>query len=105
MMTDSIGQLVNQTTGSKPNDSAIQANRPESGFISRFFQTSALTVGMTKNGAITIRRSDVLPEHRLVHQQRDEDAAADADHQHRADEDERVEQRGEVKSGSERKAA
>ena len=61
MITDSIGQLVNQTIGSNPKDRAIQANNPESGFISRFFHTSALTVGITKNGAITIRRSTFRP--------------------------------------------
>ena len=52
---------MNQTTGSNPNSRAIQAKSPESGFISRFFQTSALTVGMTKNGAITISRSAFCP--------------------------------------------
>ena len=61
MITDSIGQLVNQTIGSNPKDRAIQANNPESGFISRFFHTSALTVGMTKNGAITISRNTFWP--------------------------------------------
>ena len=52
---------MNQTIGENPSDLAIQANRPESGFISRFFQTSALTVGMTKNGAITMSRSRFWP--------------------------------------------
>jgi hypothetical protein len=61
MTTDSMGQLVNQTMGSNPNDRAIQANSPESGFISRFFHTSALTVGMTKNGAMTMSRSTFSP--------------------------------------------
>src|SRR6202041_3733391 len=61
MMTDSIGQLVNQTIGSNPNDRAIQANKPESGFINKFFHTSALTVGMTKNGAITMSRKMFSP--------------------------------------------
>src|SRR6516225_5449629 len=61
MITDSIGQLVNQTIGWNPNDRAIQANKPESGFIKRFFHTSALTVGITKNGAITMSRSTFWP--------------------------------------------
>ena len=52
---------MNQTIGEKPSERAIQANRPESGFISRFFQTSALTVGMTKNGAITMSRITFWP--------------------------------------------
>ena len=62
MITDSMGQLVNQTIGSNPSDRAIQANSPESGFIRRFFHTSALTVGMTKNGAITINRNTFWPK-------------------------------------------
>ena len=41
-----------------------------------FFQTSALTVGMTKNGAITSRRTMPAPEDRLVEQQREQRAAA-----------------------------
>src|SRR6202046_2352612 len=61
VMTDSIGQLVNQTMGSNPNDRAIQANSPESGFISKFFHTNALTVGMTKKGAITMSRRIFKP--------------------------------------------
>src|SRR5277367_3878240 len=61
MITDSMGQLVNQTIGSNPNDRAIQANSPESGFINRFFHTSALTVDMTKKGAMTITRSTFSP--------------------------------------------
>ena len=36
-----------------------------------FFHTSALTVGMTKNGAITSRRTMPLAEERLVEQQRE----------------------------------
>ena len=46
---------------SAPNSVAIQANSPETGCISRFFQTSALTVGITKNGAITINRTMLRP--------------------------------------------
>jgi len=62
MITDNMGQLVNQTIGWNPNDRAIQANSPESGFMRRFFQTSALTVGMTKNGAITMSLSTFWPK-------------------------------------------
>ena len=39
----------------------MQANSPETGCISRFFHTSALTVGMTKNGAMTISRTMLRP--------------------------------------------
>ncbi len=60
-ITETIGQLVNQSMGDRPSDMAIQAKSPETGFISRFFHTSALTVGMTKNGAITIRRRTPCP--------------------------------------------
>ena len=45
------------------------------GCISRFFQISALTVGMTKKGAMTSRRTMPWPEDRLVQQQREQRAA------------------------------
>src|SRR3954462_2786107 len=60
-ITASKGASVNQSIGVSPNDVAIQANSPETGCISRFFQTSALTVGITKNGAITISRTTLRP--------------------------------------------
>ena len=60
-MTENSGASVNQSIGVAPNSRAIQANRPETGCISRFFQTSALTVGITKNGAITISRTMLRP--------------------------------------------
>ena len=66
---------MNQTIGSTPSDRAIQANSPESGFISRFFQTSALTVGMTKNGAITISRTMFCPNTGWSISKRDQHAA------------------------------
>ena len=60
-ITANKGALVNQSIGVAPNSVAIQANSPETGCISRFFQTSALTVGITKNGAITISRTTLRP--------------------------------------------
>ena len=60
-ITASSGASVNQSIGVTPNSVAIQANSPETGCISRFFQTSALTVGITKNGAITISRTMLRP--------------------------------------------
>src|SRR3984893_5681362 len=60
-MTASKGASLNQSIGVAPNSVAIQANSPETGCISRFFQTSALTVGITKNGAITISRTTLRP--------------------------------------------
>ena len=62
MMTANIGQLVNQSTTGSPRDCDIQANSPDTGFISMFFQTSALTVGITKKGAITRRRTMFWPK-------------------------------------------
>jgi len=60
-ITASKGASVNQSIGVTPNSVDIQANNPETGCISRFFQTSALTVGITKNGAITINRTMLRP--------------------------------------------
>ncbi len=48
--------------GCSPSDFMIQAKRPETGCINMFFHTSALTVGMTKNGAITMRRTMLRPK-------------------------------------------
>ena len=62
MMTESIGACANQSIGAKPSDFAIQAKKPETGFIRRFFHTSAETVGMMKKGAITIRRTMPWPK-------------------------------------------
>src|ERR1700676_3619339 len=60
-ITASKGASVNQSTGVVPNSVDTQANNPETGCISRFFQTSALTVGITKNGALTIQRTNPCP--------------------------------------------
>src|SRR6202790_5726623 len=60
-ITANKGASVNQSIGVTPNDVAIQANSPDTGCISSFFQTSALTVGITKNGAITISRTKLRP--------------------------------------------
>ena len=63
--------------------------------MSRFFHTSALTVGITKNGAMTISRMTFWPYTGRSIKQRHENAAARRSHEHRADENERVVQRGE----------
>ena len=39
----------------------MNANSPLTGCISRFFQISALTVGMTKNGMMISRRATERP--------------------------------------------
>src|SRR3954465_8699808 len=61
-MTESIGAWANQSIGAKPSAFAIQAKNPDTGFIKRFFQTSADTVGMMKNGAMTISRTMPWPK-------------------------------------------
>ena len=60
-ITASKGASLNQSIGVAPTSVATQANSPDTGCIKRFFQTSALTVGITKNGAITIKRTMLRP--------------------------------------------
>ena len=62
MTIEVSGRLANQSTGGSPNRPAKKANRPFTGCIRRFFQTSALTVGITKNGAITSSRAMPRPQ-------------------------------------------
>ena len=56
------GASANQSMGLSPTDLASQAKSPETGCISRFFQISALTVGITKKGARTMRRTMPTPK-------------------------------------------
>jgi hypothetical protein len=60
-ITDSMGSCANQSIGRKPSDVATQAKTPDTGCINKFFQTRALTVGMTKKGAITMSRTSERP--------------------------------------------
>ncbi len=60
-ITANKGASLNQSIGVAPTSVATQANSPDTGCIKRFFQTSALTVGITKNGAITIKRTMLRP--------------------------------------------
>ena len=53
--------LREQSMGCNPKSLAIQANRPLTGCMNMFFHTSAATVGMTKNGAITRMRTIPCP--------------------------------------------
>jgi RHS repeat-associated protein len=62
MMMAVSGKCANQSMGCRPTDCMIQAKRPETGCMSMFFQTSALTVGMMKNGAITMSRTMLRPK-------------------------------------------
>ena len=52
-----------------------------------FFQTSAETVGITKNGAITRIRTTPLAPHRLIQQQRQQYAQNHGDDQDTANDD------------------
>ena len=56
------GASANQSIGCSPTDFMIQAKKPDTGCISMFFHTSALTVGMTKNGAMTMMRTKPRPK-------------------------------------------
>ncbi len=61
-MIERSGSEASQSTGSSPRLLAIQANRPFTGCISMFFQTSPETVGMTKKGEIAITRTMPRPK-------------------------------------------
>ncbi len=61
MMMAAIGASLNQSIGVMPTKVISHESKPETGCSSRFFQTRALTVGMTKNGAITISRTKLRP--------------------------------------------
>ena len=61
MTIEVSGRSANQSIAGRPSERAMKANRPFTGCISRFFQISALTVGITKNGAITSRRAMPRP--------------------------------------------
>ena len=60
-MMDVSGASANQSSGGRPMPRAIAANSPFTGFINRFFQISALTVGITKNGEIISTRAMPRP--------------------------------------------
>ena len=57
----SSGILAKKSTAPSPSDRVIHENMPKTGFISMFFQIRALTVGITKNGAITRKRQILRP--------------------------------------------
>ncbi len=62
MMTEAIGNCENQSMTGNPKLREMKANSPLTGCIKRFFQISADTVGMTKNGAMTKSRAMFLPQ-------------------------------------------
>ena len=61
MMIDESGKVPKKSIGGRPSRRAKNANRPFTGCISMFFQMSALTVGMTKNGAMANSRATPRP--------------------------------------------
>ena len=62
MMIEASGAWENQSMGSNPTLVRRKLMTPLAGCISMFFQTSALTVGMTKNGAIISTRATPRPK-------------------------------------------
>ena len=62
---------------------------PFTGSMNMFFQTSALTVGMTKDGAITRMRTIPCPPERLIEQERQQHAENDSEHEDVADDHQR----------------
>jgi hypothetical protein len=60
-MTANNGYSANQSIGVMPIERIAMATRPYTGCRIMFFQISALTVGITKNGAIANRRATPMP--------------------------------------------
>ena len=58
---DSIEAWLSHSTGASPKNFHRCANSPFTGSMNMFFQTSAETVGITKNGAITRIRTMPCP--------------------------------------------
>ena len=85
-MIEVSGSVPNQSSGGRPTMRARKAKSPLTGCISRFFQTSALTVGMTKKGEIISTRAMPRPGKRRLEQGGEHRAEADRDEQHAADE-------------------
>src|SRR3546814_19009614 len=56
------GSSENQSTTPRPSERVIQAKIPFTGCISMFFQLSALTVGITNNGALARTRAQQGPK-------------------------------------------
>ena len=73
MMRDEriVGEPVDDA---RPSVRAMKAKRPFTGCISRFFQISAETVGMTKKGAIDQQARDLAAGEILVEQHGEERA-------------------------------
>ena len=61
MMIEANGIWPKKSIGSKPRLVAMRPKIPFTGFMNMFFQTSADTVGITKNGAMTMMRMIPVP--------------------------------------------
>ena len=64
LMMASIGTRPNQSTDVNPTAAHARASKPYTGCMIMFFHTSALTVGMTKKGAMTRRMAALRPKKR-----------------------------------------
>ena len=62
---------LNHSRGANPKNFHRCANNPFTGSMNMFFQTSAETVGITKNGAITRIRTTPCPHIGQVQQERE----------------------------------
>jgi hypothetical protein len=60
-MTAVMGYSANQSTGCNPNSLENHPKMPLIGCINKFFQISALTVGITKKGAMANSRATPRP--------------------------------------------
>ena len=93
---------MNQTTGEKPSDLRDPGEQARIRVHQQVLPDERADRRHDEERRDHHEPQHVLPEHRLVHQQRDQNAADDADDQHRDDEDERVDERGdEIRIGQE----
>ena len=65
-MIEPSGNSASQSTGSSPTAPKRTAKRPYTGFMNMFFQSRALTVGMMKNGEISMTRTMPRPGNRWL---------------------------------------
>ena len=64
---DARGAWANQAIGGAPTTLASHAKNPVTGCIRRFFQISAATGGITKNGEMTSSRTSPRPATGRLH--------------------------------------
>ena len=66
MMIDSIGYSANQSMRGPPSDVMTQSTTPKTGLSIMFFQPSAPTTGITRNGVMSIVRTMPRPGKRWL---------------------------------------